>query len=120
MRTLYMCGAQRVGGVTRLVRRTRVAAAIRYARRQIIRMRKILIVLIAACGSSDDGGTSVSGQAVYRDSATDHTGAQHAAASPSDQDMNITMTIKGTGTIPNVDAQCITDPTGRFEAHYSG
>ena len=83
-------------------------------------MRNLLLVLLAACGSSSDGGTSVSGQAVYRDSTTDHTGAPHAAAAPADQHMNITMTIQGTGTIPNVDAQCLTDPTGHFEARYAG
>ena len=87
------------------------------------RMRTYLALLIlVGCTSSDDGGgnTTVSGQAVYRDSTTDHTGTQRSPSKPPAQDAKLSMTIKGTGTIPQVDPQCITDPSGKFEARYTG
>jgi hypothetical protein len=80
-----------------------------------------LLVLATACTSNDADGTStVSGQAVYRDSSTDHTGAQRTAASPPAQEAKLSLTIKGSGTIPEVDPQCLTDATGTFEARYAG
>ena len=81
------------------------------------------MVLATGCTSNDDGGegsTTVSGQAVYRDSSTDHSGAQRTAASPPTQEAKLSMTIKGTGTIPQVDPQCLTDAAGTFEARYAG
>ena len=89
----------------------------------MVRMRTYLaLLLLVGCSNSDgsEGNVTVSGQAVYRDSTTDHTGATRTAASPPDQDAKLSMTIKGTGTIPQVDPQCITDPAGKFEAKYAG
>ena len=71
-------------------------------------------------GEGDEGGTSVSGQAVYRDATTDHSGTQRSPSSPPAQEAKLSMTIKGTGTIPQVDPQCVTDPAGKFEARYLG
>jgi hypothetical protein len=79
-----------------------------------------LLSILVGCTSDDSGGgTSVSGQAVYRDSATDHTGTQRAPSAPPAQSVKLTMTIKGTGETPQLDPQCLTDG-GKFEAHYAG
>lgn len=79
-------------------------------------------LLLVGCtgGGEDEGGASVSGQAVYRDSATDHSGTPRSPSSPPAQDAKLSMTIKGTATIPQVDPQCVTDPAGKFEARYAG
>jgi hypothetical protein len=76
---------------------------------------------LVACGSSDStSDSSVVGQAVYRDAATDHQGTAQQAATPSAQTAKVTVTIEGTGTIPNIDPKCAVDPAGAFEAHYAG
>src|SRR5688572_10072524 len=82
----------------------------------------ILTSLLVACGGdgSDGGNTSVSGQAVYRDATTDHNGTPRSPSAPPAQEAKLSMTIKGSATIPQVDPQCITDPTGKFEARYLG
>jgi hypothetical protein len=82
-----------------------------------------LLVLATACTSTDDGGegnTTVSGQAVYRDASTDHSGAQRTAASPPAQEAKLSLTIKGSGTIPEIDPRCLADAAGTFEARYAG
>lgn len=84
-------------------------------------MRYLLFAFLIACTSENaDDGASVSGQAVYRDATTDHSGTQRAPSTPPAQEAKLSMTIKGSGTIPQVDPQCITDPAGKFEARYLG
>ncbi|HEY5921437.1 MAG TPA: hypothetical protein VIV11_07190 [Kofleriaceae bacterium] len=55
---------------------------------------------------------------MYRDAATDHSGATKLAATPPAQNANLSIVIKGTGTIPEIDPKCALDPIGQFEAHY--
>lgn len=80
----------------------------------------LLSVLATGCG---DGGTStnesnLTGDATYRDATTDHAGAAREPAAPT-QSAKITVVMKGTGTLPPVDARCALDPAGQFEAHYA-
>ena len=84
-------------------------------------MRKLIfVVLVGACtSSSDTGSTQVMGQAVYRDAATDPSGAPQQPATPPPQAIAIQVTVKGTGSIPQIDPRCATDPVGAFEAHYT-
>jgi hypothetical protein len=75
----------------------------------------------AAC-SSDDGSTTetsskLSGDATYRDATTDHAGNEIDPVGPS-SDGTITIVVEGSGQLPQVDASCALDPSGRFEAHY--
>jgi len=79
-----------------------------------------LAVFLFACTSSSDDTTSVTGQAVYRDAATDHQGTSSAPAAPPAQDAKLTVTVKGTGDIPHLDPQCALDTAGVFEARSSG
>lgn len=78
-------------------------------------------VAVAGCASDGDTGSStrVQGSAVYRDAATDHTGAQQAPAAPPAQSASMSIVVKGTGQIPQVDPACALDPAGQFEAHYA-
>ncbi len=76
--------------------------------------------LIACGGGSDEPATSVTGQAVYRDAATDHAGAQAEPAAPPAQGAKLSIVVEGAGTIPELDPQCALDPTGSFEATYLG
>jgi hypothetical protein len=79
------------------------------------------LILVGCTGDGEgEGGTSVSGQAVYRDATTDHSGTQRSPSAPPAQEAKLSMTIKGSGTIPQVDPQCVTDPAGKFEARYAG
>jgi len=83
------------------------------------------ILPLAACTASDDddGGdadASVAGQAVYRDSTTDHDGAPAQPATPEPQPVEVTLVIEGTGTIPDPDPQCAIDPAGAFQATFDG
>jgi hypothetical protein len=88
-------------------------------------MRKTHILwlsILAAC-TSDDGGTTatrVQGSTVYRDAMTEHDGTTREPEAPPAQNAKITVTVKGTGTLPQIDPQCATDPAGAFEAHYAG
>src|SRR6266850_5319321 len=84
-------------------------------------MRNILLIaVVGACtSSSDTTSTQVMGQAVYRDSTTDHGGAPQQPATPPAQAANVKVTVKGQGTIPQIDPRCATDPVGAFEAHYA-
>jgi hypothetical protein len=75
-------------------------------------------LLAGACTNQSDGGASLSGSAVYRDAATDHDGATQRPATPPAQSAHVTITVKGSGQIPNVDPKCALDPAGQFEAQY--
>lgn len=86
-------------------------------------MRNNLILasslLIGACTTDGgDAGAEVSGKAVYRDATTDHAGAPRAAEAPPAQSARISIVVKGSGQIPEVDPACALDPAGQFEAHY--
>ncbi len=76
------------------------------------------LLFAVACTSSDDAGAELSGKAVYRDAATDHAGASKAPSAPPPQSAQVSIVVKGTGQIPQLDPQCALDPTGQFEAHY--
>lgn len=83
----------------------------------------LLVLTVGACSSSPDTSSStgeIMGTAVYRDSMTDHAGAPQQPAAPPPQSANVSIVIKGSGTIPQVDPRCATDPVGAFEAHYAG
>jgi hypothetical protein len=78
------------------------------------------ILFFTAC-TSDGESTSashVTGDATYRDATTDHAGAAREPAAPS-QSATVTVIVKGTATLPQVDARCAVDPAGLFEAHYA-
>lgn len=77
-----------------------------------------LCLVLAACTSESDSSSTISGDAVYRDADTDHSGATRAPSTPPPQSARVTITVKGTGQIPHVDPQCALDPSGSFEAHY--
>lgn len=76
--------------------------------------------LTFGCTSENEGETTarLSGSAAYRDATTDHDGATRPAATPEGQNARVSIVVKGTGTIPEVDPQCALDPAGQFEAHY--
>ncbi|MGE3767086.1 MAG: hypothetical protein AB7L94_32835 [Kofleriaceae bacterium] len=80
------------------------------------------ILALGACATDDGGSTTeteseLRGDATFRDAETDHAGNPIDAAAPS-SDGTITLVIEGTGQLPDVDARCELDPSGRFEAHY--
>ncbi len=79
-------------------------------------------LFLVACGGggASEPATNVSGQAVYRDAATDHGGAQAEPATPPAQGAKISIVVEGSGDIPDLDPQCSLDPAGSFEAHYLG
>jgi len=76
--------------------------------------------LTFGCTSESESETTarLSGSAVYRDATTDHDGAAKPAATPEGQSARVSIVVKGTGTIPEVDPKCALDPAGQFEAHY--
>lgn len=78
----------------------------------------VLASSLFACTSDGEGSASVTGQTVYRDAATDHSGAQQEPAAPPPQSAKVSIVVKGTGQIPNLDPKCALDPSGAFEAHY--
>ena len=59
------------------------------------------------------------GQDVYRDSQTQDNGTPQTPAAPPPQSAKFSIIIKGSGTIPQVDARCATDPAGQFVATYA-
>src|SRR3954468_6857828 len=73
---------------------------------------------LLACTTDGDSNTSLSGDAVYRDAATDHNGATQSPSTPPPQSAQVSIVVKGTGQIPKIDPQCALDPAGTFEAHY--
>lgn len=81
-----------------------------------------LSLMLVACGGGGEGGgeTNVTGQAVYRDAATDHTGAQAEPAAPPAQGAKLSIVVEGSGDLPELDPQCSLDTAGFFEAHYLG
>jgi hypothetical protein len=85
-------------------------------------MQKInlaMFVCVAACTSDSQSSARLSGDAVYRDAATDHAGNAQPAAAPPPQSASVSIVVKGTGQIPQLDPHCATDPAGAFEAHYA-
>jgi len=86
----------------------------------------IVLASLGACtagGSGDDTSssqTSVTGQGVYRDATTTDQGAPQAAASPSPQTADMDIVVDGQGTLPTLDPQCAPDPTGAFQALFTG
>lgn len=79
-----------------------------------------LIVVVGCTTDGGDAGTEVSGTAVYRDAETDQAGVPIQAAAPPPQSARISILVKGSGQIPEIDPQCALDPAGMFEAHYLG
>lgn len=79
-----------------------------------------MTLFVAACTGDGEGQASaaLSGNAVYRDAQTTHDGATAEPAAPPAQTAKVSVVIKGTGQIPNVDPKCSLDPAGAFEAHY--
>lgn len=77
-----------------------------------------LVCVLGACTSDPETSSSLGGEAVYRDAATDHSGATRSPSTPPPQSARVTITVKGTGQIPQIDPQCALDPAGAFEAHY--
>lgn len=79
-----------------------------------------ITLLVAACTSDGDGQASaqLTGSAVYRDARTTHDGAAAEPAAPPAQSAHVSVVIKGTGQISDLDPQCTLDPAGAFEAHY--
>lgn len=88
--------------------------------RRMLKTSLCVICLLGACTSESETSSSVSGEAVYRDATTDHSGATQAPSTPPPQGARVTITVKGTGQIPRVDPQCALDPAGAFEANYLG
>jgi hypothetical protein len=84
------------------------------------RLAVVLTTILFAGCTTESAGTDVSGQAVYRDAATDHTGASSEPAAPPPQGAQIRIVVKGAGQIPDIDPQCALDPAGQFEARYVG
>src|SRR4026207_128000 len=86
--------------------------------------RMNLLYMLAAArtfsspSSESESSGSLSGNATYRDAATDHNGATQEAATPPAQSAKVTIVIKGSGTRPETDPSCVVDPAGKFEAHY--
>jgi hypothetical protein len=96
--------------------------------RRSLFLTSLALITTAACSSDDDGGTggddaetAVSGKALYRDASTDHTGQPHAAAAPAEQDVSLSIDVRGTGTLEGLDAQCsLEGASGQFEGVYQG
>lgn len=86
-----------------------------------MKLHYLVIPLLAACASNDTASTSsnLTGNTQYRDATTDHSGAPQTAATPAPQTADVTITVKGTATLPTIDPQCATDAPGAFEAHYA-
>jgi hypothetical protein len=91
----------------------------------------LITATTAACSSDDDGATpgdetgetesELSGQAIYRDSATDHDGQPRTASAPDDQDVSLEIDVRGTGTLEGLDPQCsLEGAAGQFEGVYAG
>lgn len=82
----------------------------------------IVSILFAASSCTSDGesqsSAALSGKAVYRDAQTSQDGAPAEAATPPPQSAHVSIVVKGTGSIPQVDPRCALDPAGAFEARY--
>lgn len=76
------------------------------------------IILFGAACTSDGDQTQLTGSAVYRDARTTHDGTTAEPAAPPAQSARVSVVIKGTGQIQDLDPQCALDPAGAFEAHY--
>jgi hypothetical protein len=86
-----------------------------------MKLTSVLVPLIAACSSTSTSSSSakLTGNATYRDATTDHAGNPQPSAQPAPQTADMSIVVKGTATIPHVDARCAADPAGAFEAHYA-
>lgn len=82
----------------------------------------LFVTFVIACDGGGTGAESaaVTGSAVYRDATTDHAGTERAPAAPPAQAATISVVLRGSGTIPEPDPQCLRDPLGQFEARYAG
>lgn len=78
----------------------------------------IACALTSGCTSESETTSTVTGNAIYRDATTDHDGATQPPATPPAQSARVSIVVKGTGTIPEIDPRCALDPVGQFEAHY--
>jgi len=81
------------------------------------------LVTVGACASDDSTGgdaTAVSGQAVYRDAHTDHAGQPQAAAAPAPQPVQVSIGVRGNGTLDGVDPTCLDGASGQFQGLYHG
>ncbi len=78
--------------------------------------RLLIVVLLVGCRGSDK--TVITGDAAFRDATTTHTGSQASAAHPPSQQMEVSLTVVGTGTFPAVDPVCAADPVDVFVAFY--
>lgn len=87
-------------------------------KRRMSKTSLLLCLLLVACTSESDTSSTITGDAAYRDASTDHSGAAKSPSTPPPQSARVTITVKGTGQIPQVDPQCALDPAGSFEAHY--
>lgn len=68
--------------------------------------------------SESETSARLTGSATYRDATTDHAGTAWSADTPPPQSAQVSIVIKGTGQIPQLDPQCTLDALGVFEAHY--
>ena len=86
-----------------------------------MRFHFVLISILAACTSNDTSTSSakLTGSTQYRDATTNHDGAPLTPATPAAQTADVTIVVRGTATIPNVDARCATDQPGAFQATYA-
>ena len=96
-----------------------IAAISRRAMSRINLTYFIASALAFGCTTNEsESSAALSGTATYRDATTDHSGAVKPASTPPPQSARISVVVKGTGTIPQIDPQCALDPAGAFEAHY--
>jgi hypothetical protein len=102
-----------------------------YLRRTLFLASLATLTATAACGSDDDGDNTgddtaeteseLSGQAIYRDSATDHAGQPRQASAPAEQDVSLEIDVRGNGTLDGLDPQCsLEGAAGQFEGVYVG
>ena len=90
------------------------------------RLGFLALAALAACTDDDGADTAstesaVTGNAVYRDAATDAAGnTREPAAPPPQQDVAIRVRLEGLATLLDLAPGCLLDPTGRFEARYAG
>ncbi len=77
--------------------------------------------LTAGCGTEEDSRASVSGAMRYQDAATDPNGTpREAEAPPPGTTINVTVEVRGTGTLSGLDPQCLDGASGQFHALFDG
>jgi hypothetical protein len=87
---------------------------------QRIHVLSLSVFLAVGCGGGDDPdtGSEVQGLTAYRDSSTDASGATRDPATPPAQSANVTVTVRGNGTLSGLDPTCLDSATGQFHALY--